>query len=101
MCDWAITAPMLESFSLQQLKEYAYRLITEDHSKWNFFKELNRNAPPQEKLYLLSQKDVSEVHVTPDSFDPHVILTHEGLTIMSNQPPVMKPLTGHILYNTK
>ena len=86
---------MLESFSLQQLKEYAYRLITEDHSKWNFFKELNRNGPAQEKLYLLSQKDVSEVHVTPDSFDPHVILTHDDLSI-SNQPPVMKALTAHI-----
>ena len=95
MCDWAITAPMLESFSLTQLKEYACRLITEDHSRWHFFKELNSNAPAHEKLYLLSQKDVSELHVTAESFDPNVILTHEGLTIISNQPPVTKALTAH------
>ena len=95
MCEWSITAPMLESFSLTQLKEYACRLITEDHSRWHFFKELNSNAPAHEKLYLLSQKDVSELHVTAESFDPNVILTHEGLTIISNQPPVTKALTAH------
>ena len=97
MCDWGITAPMLESFSLARLREYVCMLITEDHSGWPFFKELYSNAPPYAKLYLLSQKDVSDLYVTPDSFDPHVILTYDDNGVgISNHPPVMKPLTAYV-----